>query len=274
MTSSSEHLSANISGDDSPEMQGLRAQLLSHLGITRYQLHHPDILAQEMVEAFDDVSLMSKAANANEASNTQSALVEAQPESVHKEPPPNIADLRALLNRDGDKHTTTQTSEEKSEPENSAQEQISHSSSEQEVGANESGAPVQEKTTDFSQPSDVQMDKSKADKKEAQAADATGKLVIDKSLYRALPNWLWRDMLQLLAVSEQQIMEIEPQQRLSHTQQARFILRESPQTAFYTDNMLGLDASIIAGLSAEITSDRCWQAKQQLWLLLRSTFTE
>lgn len=246
----------HITGDSLPNEHQVKWQLLAQLGITSYRLQAPDVLSPDMIAAFDLAPPNQEAAN-NEAQlaepaqslpeQTQSSQAEAKKaasEEVNRtasQPSKAqiIDNLRTVLNSDSSE--PAEPPEPHTQPRNSA-----------------------------ATPS--QATPSQATPSGKNGLDTTDKLAVETSLYAALPGWLWQDVLALLDISAEQVLPFEPNQPLSHTRQARFIICKTPQAALFASNILGIDEALLTGLSGDKTSDRHRQAKQQLWQLLRTLF--
>lgn len=255
------------------DIHRLRLQLLGQLGVTRYQLQSPDLLSAEMAQWADEGSFElsslelsslersspdQKTAISTKPVSPQSTQTEKAPGKAEKpRQPRDLADLRALIS----------TGNPTADPANTSQAKMSQ--------------PEQQNTS-TSLAEETRSATVKASHREAPApvlshtalVNATDKLLVNTSVYSALPDWLWQDVLMLLEMDPQQVIAIAPQQRLSHTQQARLICLNTPQTAFYANNIVGIDSVMLAELSTDIASEQYWQAKQQLWRLLRTVIAE
>ena len=256
----------------------LRLQLLGQLGVTRYQLQSPELLSPEMAQWADKGSFALGSlehSSLEHSRSEQKATISAQavspqatqterPLSKAEKPrqPRDLADLRALVSADNptaDPASTAQVNPSRARKTQPEQQNLSAS-----VAATLANATSKASHFEASVPVSNR----------AELVNATDKLIVNTSVYNALPDWLWQDILILLGIDQQQVVQIAAQQRLSHTQQARLICLNTPQTAFYASNILGIDATMLAALAADITSEQYWQAKQQLWQLLRTAIVE
>jgi len=258
------HLSRDITSVSSADEQRLRLQLLGHLGVTQYRLQNPGVLSHDMIAAFDlepdsapvksealkseplqSEPLQSKALKSEPARPSQTGAKKAvsataNSTSTQSAQTRNIDNLRAMLNSDRRSNSDSQSTDNQVENQVNPPETPTHRV-----------------------------------KPEHQAIlDTTDKLAVEKSLHTNLPNWFWQDLLLLLNVSAEQVMPFEPGQSLSHTRQARFVIRKAPQSVLYASNILGIDESLLAGLSANEASSTHQLAKQQLWQLLQAVFVE
>lgn len=245
------HLSRGTTSVSSADEQRLRLQLLGHLGVTQYRLQNSGVLSHDMIAAFDlkpdsapvkpeplqSESLKSEALKLEPAQPGQTEAKKAATAngtSSQSAQTRNIDNLRAMLNSDSQS------------TDNQAENQVN--------------------------PPETPTHRVKPDNQAI--LDITGKLAVEKSLHTNLPNWFWQDLLLLLNVSAEQVMPFEPGQSLSHTRQARFVIRKAPQSVLYASNILGIDESLLAGLSASEASNSHQLAKQQLWQVLRAVFVE
>lgn len=252
------HLSRDITSVSSADEQRLRLQLLGHLGVTQYHLQNPGVLSHDMIAAFDlepDSAPVKSEAPQSEALKSEplqskalkleptqpgqteakkAASTTASSTSTQSAQTRNIDNMRAMLNSD------SQSSD------NQAENQV-----------NQPETPTHRVKPD-----------------NQAILDTTDKLAVEKSLHTNLPNWFWQDLLLLLNVSAEQVILFEPGQSLSHTRQARFVIRKALHSALYASNILGVDESLLAELSANEASNTHQLAKQQLWQLLRVVFVE
>ena len=264
MTGSSGSSVTHSSESSDIDTHHLRLQLLGQLGVTRYQLQSPELLSAEMAQwadkgSFAPSSFAPSSPDQKTVSNPDpKAVISAKPVSsqsnqTEKAPgkaekprqPRDLADLRALVSTDNP--TADPASSAQTDPFASVAATLANATS----NTSHREAPA-------------------LGSNRAELINATDKLIVSTSVYDALSDWLWQDILMLLEIDSQQVVPIAPQQRLSHTQQARLIWLNTPQTAFYASNIVGVDSTMLAELATDIASEQCWQAKQQLWQLLRN----